>query len=345
MTKKVRSSNIELLRMLAMFFVLLVHSDFFSLGTPSVEDVHNTGLDSILRILFEAISIVCVNVFVLISGWFGIRPSFKGLANFLFQCLFFLIAIYLITIILGTNALNITGVKNCFFAGNANWFIKAYCLLYIISPILNRFVENTNRTEFKWVLIGFLLFVCTYGWIGAANFICDGYSTLFFIGLYLLARYVRIYSPKWSTMSFKKDLLVYWVVTIFVTIVSFSTPLLLNRNFPFNFWAYNSPTTIVGALFLLLSFSKIKLQNRFINWCGVSCFAVYLLHASPSTLWHYKDLFIYLHNSMSVSKFWTSTFIILIAIFFISILIDKIRIKCWWWIWNRYLSVIENKIK
>lgn len=345
MIKKQRSSNIELLRMVAMFLVLLVHADYFSLGAPSVMDVKNHPIDSFWRIFFEAVSIVCVNVFVLISGWFGIKATFRGGANFIFQCLFFLTGLYVVTLLIGSSELSLKGLAGCIFATKLNWFIKAYLLLYILSPVLNKFVDNTDRKEFKWILIGFFLFVCTYGWIGAANFICDGYSTLFFIGLYLLARYVRIYSPIWTTMSYKKDLLVYWVVTIFVTIVSFSTPLLLNRNFPLSFWSYNSPTTIVAALFLLLSFSKIKLQNRFVNWCGISCFAVFLMHVSPSTLWHFKDLFIYLHNSLSVLMFWTSTFIILIAIFFISILIDKLRIKCWDLVWNRYLSVIETKFK
>lgn len=32
--KKVRSSNLELLRLLSMFFVLVVHTDFQALGMP-----------------------------------------------------------------------------------------------------------------------------------------------------------------------------------------------------------------------------------------------------------------------------------------------------------------------
>ena len=41
-----------------------------------------------LRMLFESLAIVCVNVFVLISGWFGIRPKWKSVTNFLFQVFF-----------------------------------------------------------------------------------------------------------------------------------------------------------------------------------------------------------------------------------------------------------------
>jgi surface polysaccharide O-acyltransferase-like enzyme len=343
--KKERDSNMELLRMVAMFMVLLVHADYFALGAPSVEYIQTNQADSFLRIFFEAVSIVCVNVFVLISGYYGIRPTFKGGVNFVFQCLFFFVVLYIATLIIGTNELSLGGLAGCIFATKSNWFIKAYLLLYLISPILNKFVSNAERSEFKWVLIGFFLFVCTYGWIGAADFICSGYSTLFFIGLYLLARYVKIYSPKWAILSKKKDFTIYLSVTSFVVTISFITPLLLNRNFPLYIWAYNSPTTIVAALFLLLAFSKIRLQNKFINWCGMSCFAVYLMHTSPNILWHFKDLFVMLHNSMSVFEYWVSAFLILVMIFFISIFIDKMRIICWEYCWNRYLSVIDVKLK
>lgn len=83
--KKERDSNMELLRMVAMFMVLLVHADYFALGAPSVEYIQTNQADSFLRIFFEAVSIVCVNVFVLISGYYGIRPTFKGGGKFRFS--------------------------------------------------------------------------------------------------------------------------------------------------------------------------------------------------------------------------------------------------------------------
>lgn len=345
MAGKVRNSNIELLRMLAMFLVLLVHADFFSLGAPSVLDVQTIPVDSFWRIFFEAISIVCVNVFVLISGWFGIKPSYKGLLNFLFQCFFFLTGLYILTLLLGTSDLSLKGLAGCIFATKLNWFIKAYLLLYILSPVLNRFVGTTNQTEFKWILIGFFSFACTYGWIGAASFMHDGYSTIFFIGLYLLARYLRIYTPKWSMLSAKTDILIYFSITLFVTGVSFAVPFFTGRHVPLSFWSYISPTTITGALFLLLAFSKMNIQkNRFINWCGKSCFAVFLMHVSPSTLWHFKDMFVWLHSTLSVCTYWIVTLLLLLLIFFVSIIVDKIRILVWDFCWDKYFSIIEQRV-
>lgn len=338
--KKQRQSNIELLRLIAMFLVLLVHANYFSLGAPTNIEIKHEPLDAFLRIFFEATSIVCVNVFVLISGWFGIKPTAKGLCNYLFQCLFFLTGLYIVTLLIGTSELSLKGLAGCVFATKLNWFIKAYLLLYILSPVLNAFINTASQQTYKWVLIGFFLFTCTYGLIGAADFMQHGYTTLFFIGLYLLARYIRIYSPRWSSYAASIYLSIYATCVILVTLATFLSPYLINRSFPSSVFSYMCPTTIIGALAMLLCFSKLNLQNKFINWCGISCFAVFLMHVSPSTLWHFKSLFIYLHESLSLPMFWLMTFIILALIFMISILIDKVRIM----VWNKVYKHLEPSL-
>lgn len=332
---KKRLSNIELLRIIAMFLVLIVHADYFSLGAPSKEDVLNEPLDAFLRIFFEAISIVCVNVFVLISGWFGIKPTVKGLCNFLFQCFFFLIGTYVVTLILGTSTLSIEGIAGCVFATKMNWFIKAYLLLYILSPVLNAFINNSTQSEYKYVLIAFFLFSCTYGWSGAADFMSGGLSPLFFIGLYLLARYLKIYAPFYTFYKKNVYFILYLADVVLVTLLMFLPPLLLNKSVPGVFWNYLAPTTIFGALCLLLGFSKLKIKNDFINWCAISCFSVFLMHVSPSILWHFKALFVKLHALLSPTTFWVATIGILILIFIVSILIDKIRIMIWNYCWSK----------
>lgn len=337
MKKKMRDSNIELLRMLAMFLVLLVHADFFSIGRPSVIDIQTNLMDSTFRIFFEALSIVCVNVFVLISGWFGIRPSLKGISNFIFQCLFFLMGLYVVTLLIGISTLSLKGIAGCFAATQLNWFIKAYLLLYILSPVLNAFVESADRKVFRNVLIAYFAFVCTYGWIGAAIFMMSGCTTLFFIGLYLLARYMRIYQPNFTRFKYTEDIAVYFFVSVFVTAACITPPLLIKLNFQ-PWWGYIAPTTIIGAVFLLLAFTKIKFQSRFVNWCGASCFAVFLLHTNPNIVGHFKDLFIYLHTNFSTLEFWGLTFVILIVIFFIAIIIDQLRII----LWNKLWPIIDR---
>jgi surface polysaccharide O-acyltransferase-like enzyme len=96
------------------------------------------------------------------------------------------------------------------------WFIKAYIGLLILSPILNTFIENTTEKQLRWTIIYFYIFQTLYGWFpGGAQFFEYGYSTMSFIGLYLLARYLRLY--KQEVLSWNKwiDLLCYFLIVLF----------------------------------------------------------------------------------------------------------------------------------
>lgn len=201
MTKQ-RESNFELLRIISMFMILALHADFYSLGEPGVEDFRCSPLSASTRLLVEMMSIVSVNVFVMISGWFGIKSSIKGLANFVFQCLFFLVGIYAVALLFGSVPLSAKGIALCLgFCHGSNWFIRAYLGLFILSPILNAFLERCTRRQLEYVLISFYTFQTIYGFIGNVDFFCSGYSTFSFIGLYLLSRYLKLYGTalcKWG---------------------------------------------------------------------------------------------------------------------------------------------------
>lgn len=63
-----RQSNIELLRCLSMFMVLLLHSSFLAFGMPDVDAIQSNPVLLGGRILQQGVGIVAVDVFVLISG-------------------------------------------------------------------------------------------------------------------------------------------------------------------------------------------------------------------------------------------------------------------------------------
>ena len=85
--KKVRQSNIELLRMIAMFMILLIHANMVSLPHPTTGELISTPLPTITRYFFESFGIVGVDIFVLISGWFLINTRAKSFYSFFFQIL------------------------------------------------------------------------------------------------------------------------------------------------------------------------------------------------------------------------------------------------------------------
>ena len=74
---KVRDANMDLMRITAMLLVMFFHDNFYSIA---VEEGSITGFPSSHIFgfaLMKCISMVCVNMFILISGWYGIRPTLK----------------------------------------------------------------------------------------------------------------------------------------------------------------------------------------------------------------------------------------------------------------------------
>lgn len=347
MSKSIRKSNMELLRIVAMFLVLLVHADFFSLGAPTASECVGEPIASSLKVFFEVISIACVDIFVCLSGWFGIKPTARGFLNFVFQCLFWLIGIYVVTLTLGLSELSIQGLKGCLVLTPLNWFIKAYILLYILSPVLNSFVESATSKQFRIVLFGFFTFEFIYGWLfsGATQHIQQGYSTISFIGLYLLTRYIRIYQPKFASQSSTSYIMLLSILSICVTVLYIMPPILgFATVFCGSVWiSYISPFCILCAITMLLLFSKFEIQNKIINWIAASSFAVFLIHTNPNTLWHFKSFFVNLYGRTCIFEFWIYTFGVLILIFIVAVLIDQIRIAIWNFIWKRIALDDRNK--
>lgn len=276
---KARLSNLELLRIISMFFVLIVHANFKALGVPDYKTMTINPDYALTQIFIESFAIVSVNVFILISGWFGINFKLKSLCNLLFQCAFFLFGIYFFAILTNIETFSLSGIKKCLMLTENVWFVKSYLGLYILSPALNLFSEKTDKNTFKTLLFSFFIFQSMYGWYSTgATFIEKGYSAFSFIGLYLLARYIHIYRPFFSKQKPIKDLITYIFLSIATAVLLVITCYYNKIGYFYTLWYYTSPLIIAASVFLLLFFSKIPFQNKIINWVAASCFSVYLLH-------------------------------------------------------------------
>lgn len=86
---KVRESNIELLRNISMFMILVIHANFVALPRIEYGELVSNSIPSVTRFFIESLGIVAVNVFVFISGWFGINVTKKRVFSFIYLVLFF----------------------------------------------------------------------------------------------------------------------------------------------------------------------------------------------------------------------------------------------------------------
>lgn len=331
---KERDSNMELLRCMAMILVLLVHTGFLSLGLPTQAESLQTPFSVFMRLLTQSVSVVCVNVFVLLSGWYGIRFSIKRLGGFLFQVFFFSFLIYAcLAIIYPTNHLNILSLSRLFILnGEDYWFVKSYLLLFLFAPFLNELVEcQEGKQTVKYVLIAFFVFQTIYGWLSikGATELEGGYSALSFMGLYLLIRYLRSYGYDTSKYSGYIYITLFFGIALFNALLAF---FLARINFMVfgRIFTYTNPLVICQSILLVLAFSQFKVKSKFINWLARSCFAVYLTHANGFILRPYYGRWIkFLFDEESTIMFIFAVVSTILVIFFLSILLDKIRIYTW----------------
>ena len=320
--------------------MLIIHCNTLALNFPvRGEDISGNPVFSILQLVSESFSIVAANVFVLISGWFGICFKWRSLFNLLFQCAFFLFGIYAVYLTATGNTPSFDGIRRCLLMSENAWFVKSYLGLYIVSPILNAFIHTVDRTTFKTTLILFFGFQLIYGWLSqGAQFINYGLSAWSFMGLYLLAQYIKTYQPAYSKLAKKYDILIYLSISVLLSITCtmaccFNEPGVLMR-----ILEYTSPVVILSAVYLLLYFSKIHIQNNAINWIAKSCFAVFLMHF---IIWDkvVRPVILNIDREFSGIIELLLLFSVLCTFYISAILLDKIRL----FIWNKFLIKLYNK--
>lgn len=340
---KVRESNFELLRIIAMFMVLILHADFVALGAPDYVDITTSPIVSTIKVLFETLCIVGVNVFVLISGWFGIKPSIRGFSKFTFQLLFFSIGVYAVLCISGYADLSFRKIAQCFVLTDSDsyWFIPSYICLYLFAPILNSFVESTDKRTFACVVVAFYIFQTFFAFLGgSAKFILKGFSALSFMGLYLLAAYVRRYVDL-SKYNKNTYLYVYISVALILTILYLLAVLMHFDFISDRITCYSNPLVVLASISLLIFFSKQKFYNKIINKVGLSCFAVYLFHSNPNVC----NIYISTIQSSIMNETLIGFLKVVIVIcfwFFLAILLDQVRALLWNKISKK--SIVNNNV-
>ncbi|SEM53511.1 Acyltransferase family protein [Prevotella sp. ne3005] len=142
-----RQSNIELCRIIAIMMVLTVHSSFATFGGPAEWEKPYYGL-----IVAQSLSVVGVNLFVLISGYFSIKLKTQSVLRLCFCYLFYAI---MSSVFAYFN--NSFSFRQLLFVSEANWFIAAYIGLMFLSPILNTFVDNSSKKTLETTIVVLLL--------------------------------------------------------------------------------------------------------------------------------------------------------------------------------------------
>ena len=175
-----------------------------------------------------------------------------------------------------------------------------------------------------------------YGWLSTreAGYL-EGRSPFSFFILYMIARYLRLYPSFINNLSKKTYIILYFLFAMINALWAFYA-------YKYNFekminiiFKFSSIFVIIQSICLLLLFSKLRINNKWINWIAVSSFAAFLIHCFPYfNQLIYQKVIVYLHSNYNTPIFILLVSAFIISLYTVSILIDKIRI----WLYQKFFS-------
>ena len=322
-----RDSNMELLRIVAMFMIVILHLDIFLLEEP-----HNFEDQQVAHFLIgflKSLTIIGVNLFILLSGWYGIHFKWNRFAALWFQVLFFASIGLTYDFLTNGCVMDFQDILFHLFQMDDHpyWFFQSYIILYIFSPILNSFIQNTDyKTLLSFLCVFFILQLIwgcfSWGYVYFGN----GYSALSFMGLYILARYahlnqlqLRLKSYQWGALflllSIVSSLCAYWGHS---------------HTFLNNFaYSYSSPLVIVSAFSVLALFSRLRFNAVIVNRIAIHCFAIYLFHMNYYILPQIINICTSLNMDKQIGLFIVLAPLVCMMTFGLSIVLDLCRLYIW----------------
>ena len=280
-----RESNIELLRIVVMLFIILHHLIVHAIY-PDVLEGHN-GCTSAFMVysVLEGFLYVAVNVFILISGYFGIRLRARKIWSLYLQCAFYGLLTYLFGVIVGTVEFVphtlITKSVLIFSHLSSWWFVVCYLILMILSPLLNFGMSMMRKKEYMFVLICMTFLQIYLGWFWQKSvYDVDGYNILNFIYLYLIGGYIARFVSN-DKPTAQRNII---ITTYIICAIAFAGCNIIHAiwKIPFgNVWGYNNPIVIIGAISLFLFARTFEVQSKVINLLASGVLAAYLMTDIP----------------------------------------------------------------
>lgn len=335
-SKPKRQLNIELLRILSMFFIVCNH--FLGFGL-SLQDYDMNDSNRFLLWFLRGVCYTGTNIFILISAYFQCAGHFKSKSILLIICqvFFYSVVIYLISVSCGLTDFSYKGLLlSCFpILTSSYWFVTCYVGLYILAPFINKLIYSLTKSQHKTlIVILFILFSVIPNFFYSSSWLNWGGSTgiVWFIFLYLVAAYLRNYIDvsKINSRKLFVSILVFMLLPLLSKIIiAHSTYYLIGSVVGSSlFYMNNSIIIFPLSVLLLLGFMKLDISSkrvsRIISFVASSIFSVYLISEHPALR---ECLWAFCANLVENSTYLIPVYVICIsiAIMLICIAIDQIR--------------------
>lgn len=301
--KKERVKNYEILRILAMLMIVCLH--YLSKGGALASPTGELTGSGYTAWLIEAFCLSAVNVYVLISGYFGIgeensteklrkiniQDVLKRTIRIYLQVWFYSVIIGVIFLLTGLQEFDIYTVFMYVFPVSTEhyWFATAYLLLTLFMPFLNAGFDRMEKRAVQGVLLCMLLIFSIAKTVLPMQLPWDhkGYDAFWFVFLYLTGAYIRRYGIRWITN--RTSAVIFYVCN---TLIIFASMLVIRalymktgslEDFISYGYSYNFLFSYLASIGLFLAFQPKKegtqkVCSPFLQTISGATFGVYLIH-------------------------------------------------------------------
>lgn len=288
-----RQANFELLRIVAMLMIIVLH--YLNKGYLITAYTIDSSAVNYAAHFIEAFCIVAVNCYVLLSGYFLVESAWKPgrVVSLVAQILFYSILIPIGLICVGEISFGDLSIYDWMtyvlpIETEHYWFATAYLIMYLFAPLLAAGVRAVERRTLQIVICVLLFYFSVWKSFLPVVITTDryGYDYGWFLCLFLIAAYIRLYG--FPGLHKKRNaVLLYIGAALGIFLLAVVSGVLAPALDSFVYYmdmptSYNHILCLLGAVGFFMIFKNMKpwegkaaaLIRRFAPYT----FGVYLLH-------------------------------------------------------------------
>lgn len=270
---KRRLMGLDILKILSMFFIIIHH-----LSKHGGFYENTTGFTKVFIGILNALFLPSVNIFVYTSAYLIIKKRNVTVKRYFYlyaQIVFYSLLTLIVTYCLKRQTFNIIEVIKCFLPITypVFWFCREYLILYIISPLLLKMVQNLNKKQYSIVVVAILSLIlyCNVLKVSIVPF-GRGFSFIWFIALFLLAGYQVGFG-----FNFKR----YIFVVLFIVSTVLSYIKIYNYGLVVEYCNFVVAIQTISLFNCLYDIDiKNKLISNVIKYISTCTLGIYLIHDS-----------------------------------------------------------------
>lgn len=335
--KNSRNLGIDLLRALAMFFVIIWH--FVGQG-GLLEHAESGSVKYWVLSAVQILTICCVNLYGLTTGYLMCDKPFRlsRVVKLWVTTVFWSVAVSCVLFAVFPEIRTFEELVSMFLPilRGRYWFFTAYFVVMMISPVLNLVIRSLTKGQYRLLLaVLFLIFgVIPVGSLGYDVLrISTGHHFSWMIVLYLMSGYLRKNGCEGGTKTPWKYLMGYLLFAAVHLLYKFAAMGIGLPGFANLLLTYPSPLVVGEAICLFLFFkdafsglSEEHVLGRVVRFAAPGVYSVYVIHVHPKVYWNTQIIALFRNwDSWNTLEVLAAVIVTAAGLFAVCVCLDAVR--------------------